>query len=77
MKLDKFIIVLSSLTFLLFIIPLMYHMDLWEFLEEYIHEDAGIYLNMFFMIVGVFSVSYTIIKIAKAFKNTKNEFRED
>lgn len=77
MKLDKYVIGLVGVTFLLFIIPAMYHMDLWEFSEEYIHEDAGLYLNMFFMIIGVFGVGHTIIKITKAFKNTKDEFRED
>lgn len=77
MKLDKFMIGLVGVTFLLFIIPLMYHMDLWEFSEEYIHKDAGVYLNMFFMIVGVFGVGYTIFKTIKAFKNTTDELRED
>jgi heme/copper-type cytochrome/quinol oxidase subunit 3 len=73
MKIDKFMIVLVVIAALLFIIPAFLGLDLWEFCEEYIHPDSGLYLNLFFMVTGVFSLGYAITKTVRAFNNTKDD----
>ena len=55
---------------LLFVIPLMFGMDLWEFSEEYIHKDAGLWLNIIFGTLFVIGFIFYVPRIIVAIVNT-------
>ena len=67
---------LVAFTFALFLGPALYGMDLWELFELWFGPDSTIYLNLFFLIVGVIGLIYAAIKTKVALVNTIKDLKD-
>lgn len=68
--------ILVAVVFALFLGPALYGMDLWELFELWFGPDSAIYLNLFFLAVGVMSLGLAIPRIIVGFKNLYNDIKD-
>ncbi len=74
---EKIMIGVVVVTFLLFIIPASRGLDLWEFVDENFGPGSSVYLNYFFASIGIVAFIYAIFRTVISAKNTFNDFKNN